>query len=230
MNLITENTEINTSDILLRKAMYLVYGGMCFYTGRHVDFEDMHIDHILSKQKQGKNCISNYVLACGYINLRKSNKYSNKFIELTVELNNLLFVNDVVKEYNNLLLNIGINENMIDIIQFLKVKDYKNYQKKVKFIQYAHKQLKSIKKQKQKQNGGVSSKVAYFFNIEDLESLYQEYNASQNIRDLGVSDLGIILEKSTVGTTESYASGRTKITDFLKEKSVSSNEGRSPSL
>jgi len=58
----------------------------------------------------------------------------------------------------------------------------------------------------------------------------RDLNASQNIRDLGLSDLGIILDKSTVGTTESYASGRTKITDFLKRESVSSNEGRSPSL
>jgi hypothetical protein len=55
-------------------------------------------------------------------------------------------------------------------------------------------------------------------------------NASQNIRDLGLSNLGIILDKSTVGTIESYASKRTKITDFLKRESVSSNEGRSLSL
>ena len=40
----------------------------------------------------------------------------------------------------------------------------------------------------------------------------------------------VIEKKSTAGTTESYASGRTKITDFLKRESVSSNEGRSPSL
>jgi len=38
------------------------------------------------------------------------------------------------------------------------------------------------------------------------------------------------IKKSTAGTAESYASGRTKITDFLKRESVSSNEGRSPSL
>lgn len=58
----------------------------------------------------------------------------------------------------------------------------------------------------------------------------RDLNAALNIRDLGLSDLGITLEKSTVGTTESYASGRTKITDFLKRESVSSNERRSPSL
>ena len=55
------------------------------------------------------------------------------------------------------------------------------------------------------------------------KKLDRDLNASQNIRDLGLSDLGIILKKSTVGTTESYASGRTKITDFSKIKSVSSN-------
>ena len=52
----------------------------------------------------------------------------------------------------------------------------------------------------------------------------RDYNASCNTRDLGLSDLSI------VGVTKSYASGRIKVTDFLKRESVSSNEGRSPSL
>jgi hypothetical protein len=34
----------------------------------------------------------------------------------------------------------------------------------------------------------------------------------------------------TVGTTESYASGRVKITDISKIMSVNSNEGRIPRL
>jgi len=54
----------------------------------------------------------------------------------------------------------------------------------------------------------------------------RDYNASINIKNLGLSDLNI----STVGTTESYASGRVKITDISKIMSVNSNEGRIPRL
>jgi putative transposase len=54
----------------------------------------------------------------------------------------------------------------------------------------------------------------------------RDYNASINIKNLGLIDLGL----STVGTTESYASGRVKITDISKIMSVCSNEGRIPCL
>ena len=54
----------------------------------------------------------------------------------------------------------------------------------------------------------------------------RDYNASINIKNLGLSDLNI----STVETTESYASGRVKITDISKIMSVNSNEGRIPCL
>jgi len=50
----------------------------------------------------------------------------------------------------------------------------------------------------------------------------RDLNASLNIRDLGLHDLKI----TTVGTTESHASGRTKITDSSIDGSVSSNERR----
>lgn len=54
----------------------------------------------------------------------------------------------------------------------------------------------------------------------------RDYNASINIKNLGLSDLNI----STAGTAESYASGRVKVTDISKIISVSSNEGRIPYL
>ena len=54
----------------------------------------------------------------------------------------------------------------------------------------------------------------------------RDYNAACNIRDLGLHDL----ETTTVGTTESHASGRIKITDLIKFKSVSSNERGIPVL
>lgn len=54
----------------------------------------------------------------------------------------------------------------------------------------------------------------------------RDYNASCNIRDLGLHDLKITM----VGTTKSHASGRTKVTNFEKSKLVSSNEGGIPCL
>jgi putative transposase len=55
----------------------------------------------------------------------------------------------------------------------------------------------------------------------------RDLNAAKNIRDLGLHDLNINI--STVGIMESYASGRVKITDFNKIKSVNSNERRNHS-
>jgi len=49
----------------------------------------------------------------------------------------------------------------------------------------------------------------------------RDYNASLNIRNLGLIDLKL----STVGTTESYASGRTKVTKLENSNLVSSFEG-----
>lgn len=56
------------------------------------------------------------------------------------------------------------------------------------------------------------------------EEIDRDYNASCNIRDLGLADLSI------VGTTKSYASGRTKVTENKKLFSVRSIEGGIPSL
>ena len=58
------------------------------------------------------------------------------------------------------------------------------------------------------------------------KEINRDYNAANNIKDLELKDLCII----TIGTTESYASGRTKITEDKKLFSVSSSEGRIPQL
>ena len=51
----------------------------------------------------------------------------------------------------------------------------------------------------------------------------RDYNASLNIKNLGLIDLGL----TTVGITESYASGETKVTKFVNSNLVSFNERRS---
>lgn len=44
--MINSKTDIKTSDLTLRKVMYQVYDGKCFYTGVNLLFDEIHIDHI----------------------------------------------------------------------------------------------------------------------------------------------------------------------------------------
>ena len=92
-------TNIGTNDKHLRLAIYTVHSGICFYTGRRITPEEMHIDHIKPVSKGGKDCIANYVLSCGQINIRKKDKYSEKFGKVVTELNILLFAESVLQEY-----------------------------------------------------------------------------------------------------------------------------------
>lgn len=96
---------IPTSDKLLRQAVFIGFGGKCFYTGREVSSTEMHIDHIRPKSKGGKDCIANYVLSCQEINLRKSDRHSDKFEEVCVGVVELLFAGKVASILDDLRLN-----------------------------------------------------------------------------------------------------------------------------
>jgi putative transposase len=69
-----------------------------------------------------------------------------------------------------------------------------------------------------KENLKLSDRI---YNCDCGLKIDRDYNASLNIRNLGLIDL----KSSTVGTTESYASGRVKVTDINQIMSVDSNEG-----
>lgn len=64
-----------TSNKHLRKAMFSVFGGKCFYSGRPVAENDFEIDHVVPKSKGGENSVYNYVLVAKNINRKKHNKY-----------------------------------------------------------------------------------------------------------------------------------------------------------
>jgi DNA-binding XRE family transcriptional regulator len=100
--MITENTTIRTTDLYLRKAIYKAHKGKCFYTGEHLDFNLIEIDHIIPKYEGGTNTILNYVLTSRKINGRKSKKYEKEICDKLQLLNKLLFVPSVIKEYNNI--------------------------------------------------------------------------------------------------------------------------------
>ncbi len=96
---------IPTTDTFLRQAVFIAFGGKCFYTGREVAFDEMHIDHIRPRQKGGADCIANYALACQEINLKKVARHSDTFEEVVSETVKLLFADQVAAVLNDLMLN-----------------------------------------------------------------------------------------------------------------------------
>ena len=172
---ITKHTEIIVADPILRKALYSAHDGKCFYTGRLVAFEDMHIDHIIPKAKGGKNCIANYVLTCGAINIRKSAKHSDKFAAMAAELNQLLYVEKVIDEYKNLLINKDVLDGMVSITSFLKAVGYGKHAKKTSFTQFALRNIASVKTGRVLSDGTVTKRPRFYFGKEELQRLFDEY-------------------------------------------------------
>ena len=98
---------IPTSDKLLRQAMFIAFDGKCFYTGRGVAFDEMHIDHIRPRSNGGQDCIANYVLCCQEINLKKLDRHADSFEEVVTETVKLLFADRVASVLDDLRLNTG---------------------------------------------------------------------------------------------------------------------------
>lgn len=96
--------EVRTSDELLRKAMYQIFKGKCFWTKRDLEENEFHIDHVVPKARGGKDKIDNYVLSCPRENVVKNcslieediigvlyhikNCYSKRVEELYLKLKN----------------------------------------------------------------------------------------------------------------------------------------------
>ena len=96
---------IPITDRLLRRAVFVAFGGKCFYSGRDVSFDEMHIDHIRPKSKGGQDCISNYALCCQEINFRKNGKHSDSFEQVVTEVVKLLFATKVASVLDDLRMN-----------------------------------------------------------------------------------------------------------------------------
>ena len=118
--MINKESTIFTDDPILRIAMYEVYEAKCFYTGMILNIDEFNIDHINPKNKGGKNCISNYVLCSSRINRIKNDKVNEYFIERVTLINTLLFVENVVNTYNNIVLNRKLAKGKYSIDTFAK--------------------------------------------------------------------------------------------------------------
>jgi len=116
-----EKTIISRLNPFLRRAIYQAFDGQCFYTGRDVSFEEMHIDHINPVVNGGSDCIENYVLSCQKINSKKQGLIYKKMISVALETNKALFAPSVISIYNELLLNEEIlKNNLIEIRHYCK--------------------------------------------------------------------------------------------------------------
>lgn len=100
--MIDAETKIHISDKRLRYAIYTAFHGRCFYSGRALTLDNMHVDHINPVANGGKDCISNYVLCSQTINSEKLDKFTNRFIDRVTEINLLLYVPKVLEVYNSL--------------------------------------------------------------------------------------------------------------------------------
>lgn len=65
-------TEYKTDDPRLRAAVLNGFGGRCFYTGQEVTEDNMAIDHVVPKDKGGKDSVLNYALTTKLLNNHKA--------------------------------------------------------------------------------------------------------------------------------------------------------------
>jgi len=174
--MVTKESIIKTSDLFLRKAIYECFNGRCFYSGQNIRFEDMHIDHIVPKKYSGKDCIENYVLCSQYINNVKTYKTDNYFQERMVLINKLIFVDNVVRFYNELSINADIiNRHTYSVDMFCK-ENKMNASNKTKVLYELKKNDKLFKNKYLKTTGKVSSKNRLFAKLDDLEFIKKKYN------------------------------------------------------
>lgn len=173
--MVTSKSKIHINDPILRRAMYEVFDGKCFYTGRAIMFNDIHIDHIVPKSIGGEDCIENYVLCSQYINLKKNDRIDGWRIEIIKETNLALFSHKVVKVYNYIYYNeICINES-IELREYFKnTKVSQEIRSKISSRLNASKNIFSIKMDRIV-DGKVSKRKRIFYKIQDIEKVINEY-------------------------------------------------------
>jgi len=73
--------DFKISNPMVRESIYKAFGGKCFYTGREVAFEDMQIDHIWPRAKEGPDNLFNYVCSDADFNNRKNDKFDEAIFQ-----------------------------------------------------------------------------------------------------------------------------------------------------
>lgn len=157
---------VKVSDRQLREAVYIGFGGRCFYSGRQVEFEKMHVDHIVPVNRGGLDCIGNYALTCQEINLSKNGKYTDTFGDVVLQAVRLIYTDKVVKIYNDLKWN-GVG--MIKAPDFLVSKGVKRNSPEWDSLRQKIAKLYRVKR----------SPHAYLYRVEDMEELFESHLLKQ---------------------------------------------------
>lgn len=160
---ITATQYIRTSDKILRQAIFKAHDGKCFYTGREMDFNSFHIDHIDPRSKGGGDYVENYVPCCQDINLRKNGRRLPLLISVSLEANKALFVQNVIDLYADIELSDQISKEYIWITAYIRKHGIK---KAVSFRQYARYQFTGLRITKPNQK-----KPKIFYKISELDSI-----------------------------------------------------------
>ncbi len=108
-----EEAEILTKNLLLRHAIFEVYGGKCFYSGKDITMSEMEIDHIIPSCKGGRDNIFNYVPTTKSINSTKNGKFNPE------EAMNLLSL--VKSEYAHKVMDFMVRHSGKDKAPFVQV-------------------------------------------------------------------------------------------------------------
>lgn len=80
----------DTGEKILRKAIYRVFEGRCYYTKKKLRPDNFDIDHVLPLAEGGEDTIDNYVLCCPSYNRRMGPSYDSNEIQSDLQ---------VVREY-----------------------------------------------------------------------------------------------------------------------------------
>lgn len=72
---------MNTTDADLRVAIFEAFKGECFWSGRKLEENFFHVDHVIPSAKGGKDEVENFVLSDPGINKLKSDLMDSELVE-----------------------------------------------------------------------------------------------------------------------------------------------------
>lgn len=94
-------TEYKINDPRLRAAMLSGFGGRCFYTGQKVTEANMAIDHVVPKNKGGKDSVLNYALTTRLLNNHKATFLDEENVKPILYIIETVYAPRVLKQLLN---------------------------------------------------------------------------------------------------------------------------------
>lgn len=95
-------SKISPSDPLLRRALFEIHKGTCFYTRAAIVFEEMAVEHIHPRARGWNDAFVNYFPSCKSVNSLKWAKYDSIATNELLQINRLLYAPRVLERYKEL--------------------------------------------------------------------------------------------------------------------------------